>query len=92
MDMENTLYRTYVGKMRDECWEEWSAYITVTHEANGFAVWSDMTSRSENEGLILFTRQREAAIEYAVYKAAAIRDTFKGVKYLRDDAADANAA
>lgn len=89
MDYNNVLYRVYTGMWRDDEGSRYCAYIVVTEEANGFAVF-DSSLRGENEGLVLFCSRREDAIEHAVDRGRKIKErvwTKMGdeEKFVRDD-------
>ena len=80
--MEGELYRSRIGHFRGDDADVGTAYVIVTREANGYAVW--YTLHEENNGLMEYHQGRDAAIERGVALAAQLRKSVAG-KYVRDD-------
>lgn len=93
MEYNNTIFRKAVGTIRYDDGDTGTAFIVVTAEANGYAVFDNSVFWDEGKGfgpLVYFGKNREAAIEYAVDRAA--NHSGSKQQYIRDDYSAGGAA
>jgi hypothetical protein len=71
--MEHVMYRRVVLPAKDAADGETCAAVFVTHERNGYVVWTEGYHQGHNALGFWSLREREEAIEHAVDLAAKYR-------------------